>query len=212
MGNRFRGGIADGAMPFLHQYLGNPVLTGLGRLFFKSKCGDFHCGIRGFRQGQLPAHGHALDWDGVCQRDGGEGDFAADEGQRGGNDSVARWTKSPAASADLAGWHGAICAFLLMYSPRWLFLYPGIALDIWLGLAGCAWLLPGPQFVRRHRIRRAHPALCVRFRAAGLSACWPLPSSPKYSPSPRVCCPKTRVSIASFATSSWKQGLHSVAC
>jgi glycosyltransferase involved in cell wall biosynthesis len=50
MGNRFRGGIADGAMPFLHQYLGNPVLTGIGRLFFKSKCGDFHCGFRGFRR------------------------------------------------------------------------------------------------------------------------------------------------------------------
>ena len=50
MGNRFRGGIAKGAMPFLHRYLGNPVLSGLGKLFFKSKCGDFHCGMRGFRR------------------------------------------------------------------------------------------------------------------------------------------------------------------
>jgi len=50
MGNRFRGGIAEGAMQFLHRYLGNPVLTGLGRLFFKSRCGDFHCGMRGFRR------------------------------------------------------------------------------------------------------------------------------------------------------------------
>ena len=50
MGNRFRGGIAKQAMPPLHRYLGNPVLTGLGRLFFHSPCEDFHCGIRGFRK------------------------------------------------------------------------------------------------------------------------------------------------------------------
>ena len=48
MGNRFKGGIEKGAMPFLHKYLGNPVLSFIGRLFFKSKIGDFHCGLRGF--------------------------------------------------------------------------------------------------------------------------------------------------------------------
>src|SRR5690242_12640828 len=48
MGNRFKGGIKSGAMPFLHRYLGNPVLTTLGRIFFGSPCGDFHCGLRGF--------------------------------------------------------------------------------------------------------------------------------------------------------------------
>ena len=47
IGNRFRGGIAPGAMPFLHRYLGNPVLSFLGRLFFDVKAGDFHCGLRG---------------------------------------------------------------------------------------------------------------------------------------------------------------------
>ena len=51
MGNRFQGGISDKAMPFLHRYLGNPVLSGIGRLFFGSPCGDFHCGMRGFRPG-----------------------------------------------------------------------------------------------------------------------------------------------------------------
>src|SRR5208282_5037118 len=50
MGNRFRGGIKRGAMPFLNRYLGNPVLTGIGKLFFTSPVGDFHCGIRGFRR------------------------------------------------------------------------------------------------------------------------------------------------------------------
>jgi glycosyltransferase involved in cell wall biosynthesis len=48
MGNRFRGGILPGAMPALHRYLGNPVLTAIGRRFFASACGDFHCGLRGF--------------------------------------------------------------------------------------------------------------------------------------------------------------------
>src|SRR6478735_7039074 len=48
MGNRFRGGIKPNAMPPLHKYLGNPVLTGIGRLLFRSPCGDFHCGLRGF--------------------------------------------------------------------------------------------------------------------------------------------------------------------
>ena len=50
MGNRFKGGIKPGAMPFLHRYLGNPVLSAIGRLFFSSACGDFHCGLRGFRR------------------------------------------------------------------------------------------------------------------------------------------------------------------
>ena len=50
MGNRFQGGIAPGAMPPLHRYLGNPVLTAAGRLFFRSPIRDFHCGMRGFRR------------------------------------------------------------------------------------------------------------------------------------------------------------------
>ena len=48
MGNRFKGGIREGAMPWLHRYLGNPVLSFIGRLLFRTKVGDFHCGLRGF--------------------------------------------------------------------------------------------------------------------------------------------------------------------
>src|SRR5207248_663078 len=55
MGNRFRGGIAPGAMPPLHKYLGNPVLSFIGRLFFHSKAGDFHCGLRGFSRDSVMA-------------------------------------------------------------------------------------------------------------------------------------------------------------
>src|SRR5205823_10113587 len=50
MGNRFRGGIQRGAMPLLHRYLGNPLLSAVGRMFFRSPCGDFYCGLRGFRR------------------------------------------------------------------------------------------------------------------------------------------------------------------
>src|SRR3984885_12825540 len=57
MGNRFAGGIAPGAMPPLHRYLGNPVLSFVGRLFFRSKIGDFHCGLRGFRKDSAIALG-----------------------------------------------------------------------------------------------------------------------------------------------------------
>src|SRR5678816_1746761 len=53
MGNRFKGGIAPNAMPPLHRYLGNPVLTSMGRLFFRSPCGDFHCGLRGFSKAAI---------------------------------------------------------------------------------------------------------------------------------------------------------------
>ena len=50
MGNRFKGGIQPGAMPALHRYVGNPLLSFVGRLFFRSNIGDFHCGLRGFRR------------------------------------------------------------------------------------------------------------------------------------------------------------------
>jgi glycosyltransferase involved in cell wall biosynthesis len=49
-GNRFIGGIEDGAMPLLHRYFGNPLLTMIGRLLFKSPVNDFYCGMRGFRR------------------------------------------------------------------------------------------------------------------------------------------------------------------
>ena len=53
MGNRFRGGIRPGAMPALHRYLGNPVLSFVGRLFFGARVGDFHCGLRGFNRDRI---------------------------------------------------------------------------------------------------------------------------------------------------------------
>lgn len=55
MGNRFRGTIETGAMPFLHRYLGNPVLSLIGRVLFGIGIGDFHCGLRAFRRSSIEA-------------------------------------------------------------------------------------------------------------------------------------------------------------
>ena len=145
MGNRFRGGIADDAMPFLHRYLGNPVLTCIGNLFFASSCGDFHCGMRAFRKDSFQRMG--------IRSTGME--FASEMVVKA---SLLRMkvteipttlspdgrSRPPHLRTWRDGWRHL--RFMLMYSPRWLFLYPGTFL-ILLGLAGCAWLLPGPRFV-----------------------------------------------------------------
>jgi glycosyltransferase involved in cell wall biosynthesis len=143
MGNRFRGGIADRAMPFLHRYLGNPALTGIGRLFFGSPCGDFHCGIRALRKDSF------LRMD--IRSTGME--FASEMVVKASllhmKVSEVPTTLSPDGRSrppHLRTWRDGWrhLRFLLMYSPRWLFLYPGALLMV-LGLAGCALLLPGPR-------------------------------------------------------------------
>jgi hypothetical protein len=142
MGNRFAGGIAPGAMPFLHRYLGNPVLSFIGRLFFHADIGDFHCGLRGFRRDAMLA----LD----LQTSGME--LASEMVVRA---ALARLriaevpttlavdgrSRPPHLRTWRDGWRHL--RFLLMFSPRWLFLYPGLALSA-LGVAGVALLFPGP--------------------------------------------------------------------
>jgi glycosyltransferase involved in cell wall biosynthesis len=143
MGNRFLGGIRDGAMPPLHRYLGNPVLTAIGRLFFRSPARDFHCGIRAFRKDSY----ERMD----IRSTGME--FASEMVVKASllrmNVSEVPTTLSPDGRSHpphLRTWHDGWrhLRFLLMYSPRWLFLYPGI-LSIVVGLATCIWLLPGPR-------------------------------------------------------------------
>jgi glycosyltransferase involved in cell wall biosynthesis len=127
MGNRFKGGIADGAMPPLHRYLGNPVLSFIGRLFFKIKVGDFHCGLRGFdRQAILDlglrTTGMEFASEMVVRASFGglriaEVPTCLLPDQRGRPPHLRTWRD---------GWRHL--RFLLLYSPRWLFLYPGLAL------------------------------------------------------------------------------------
>jgi glycosyltransferase involved in cell wall biosynthesis len=145
MGNRFLGGIQQGAMPHLHRYLGNPVLTAIGRLFFKSPSGDFHCGLRGFRRDAI----RELD----LRTTGME--FASEMVVKASLHDL-RITEVPTTlqpdgrsrPPHLRSWSDGWrhLRFLLLYSPRWLFLYPGILL-IAFGLIAGALLLQGPVFV-----------------------------------------------------------------
>ena len=127
MGNRFRGGIRKGAMPLLHRYLGNPVLSFVGRLLFRTRVGDFHCGLRGFdREAVRSLHLRATGME-----------FASELVVKA---SLAGWRiaevptmlspdgrgRPPHLRSWRDGWRHL--RFLLLFSPRWLFLYPGLAL------------------------------------------------------------------------------------
>lgn len=125
MGNRFKGGIAKGAMPPLHQYIGNPVLSFIGRLFYKSDIGDFHCGLRGYRRASMLRIG--------LQTTGME--YASEMVVKATlyNLKIAEVpttlspdgrSRAPHLRSFHDGWRHL--KFLLMHSPNWLFLYPGI--------------------------------------------------------------------------------------
>lgn len=141
MGNRFKGGIAPGAMPPLHRYLGNPVLSWLGRLFFRVPIGDFHCGLRGFSADRI----RALN----LQTTGME--FASEMivraalgGYTFGEVPTTLRPDGRSRPPHLRTWRDGWrhLSFLLIYSPRWLFFYPGLAL-ILLGVFAGGLLFPG---------------------------------------------------------------------
>ncbi len=145
MGNRFLGGIKPGAMPPLHRYLGNPVLTAIGRIFFRSPCGDFHCGLRGFSRDAILSLG--------LQAPGMEfaSEMVVKATIRKLRVAEVPTTLSPDGRSrppHLRSWRDGWrhLRFLLLFSPRWLFLFPGAALFL-IGLAMMVWLLPAPRKV-----------------------------------------------------------------
>ncbi len=141
MGNRFRGGIAPGAMPVLHRYLGNPVLSFIGRLFFRTPIGDFHCGLRGFSRESIQRLG--LIMPGM--------EFASEMVAKA---ALARMRieevpttlrpdgrgRPPHLRTWRDGWRHL--RFLFLFCPRWLFLYPGVLLLL-VGALGLVPALPG---------------------------------------------------------------------
>lgn len=145
MGNRFKGGIGPGAMPWHHRYIGNPVLSFLGRLFFHTPIRDFHCGLRGVARDSILAlklrttgmefasemvvkatlaHLDVREVPTTLQKDGR--------------------SRPPHLRSFRDGWRHL--RFLLLFSPRWLFLYPGATL-LGIGLVVGGLLLPGPVHI-----------------------------------------------------------------
>ncbi|HEY5380612.1 MAG TPA: glycosyltransferase family 2 protein [Acidobacteriaceae bacterium] len=143
MGNRFRGGIGPKAMPPLHRYLGNPVLSLLGRKLFHAPIGDFHCGMRAFSKDayarlRLRTTGMEFASEMVVKASllGQKIVEVPTTLQKDGR------SRPPHLKTWRDGWRHL--RFLLMYSPRWLFLYPGMTLML-VGLALMAWLLPAER-------------------------------------------------------------------
>jgi hypothetical protein len=172
MGNRFAGGIAKGAMPPLHRYLGNPVLSGLGRALFHSPIGDFHCGLRGFSTDAVRALG--LRTTGM--------EFASEMIVRSTLAGL-RLTEVPTTlspdgrsrAPHLRSWRDGWrhLRFLLIYSPSWMFLYPGVALAA-AGLIGMTVLATGERSIGPitfgvHTLLYSALAVIVGFEAIGFA-------------------------------------------
>ena len=168
IGNRFRGGIANRAMPPLHRYLGNPALSWIGRLFFRCPTGDIYCGLRSFSREailrmDLRTTGMEFAIEMVVK--------ATLTGLRVSEVpttlSPDGRTRPPHLRTWLDGWR--TMRFMLLYSPRWLFFYPG-ALLIALGIGAGLWLLPGPRTVGSvtfdaHTLLYAAVAVLIGFQA-----------------------------------------------
>ena len=173
MGNRFLGGIQPGAMPWKNRYLGNPVLSFIGRLFFSTKLGDFHCGLRGFsadayRRMNLRTTGMEFASEMVIK-------------------SVVLGLKVTEVPTTLRpdtrdraphlrpwrdGWRHL--RFMLLFSPRWLFFYPGLFLMLGGAVVGAA-LLPGPLRIGRiyldvHTLLFAAGCILIGFQAVSFAA------------------------------------------
>jgi hypothetical protein len=145
MGNRFEGGIRPGAMPALHRYLGNPVLSFIGRVLYRAPIKDFHCGLRGFDRKAMLAL--KLRCTGM--------EFASEMIVKASLHGLRMVEVPTVLSPDgrdrpphLRSWRDGWrhLRFLLLFSPRWLFLYPGVAL-LTAGLGCLIWLWPGPRQV-----------------------------------------------------------------
>jgi glycosyltransferase involved in cell wall biosynthesis len=145
MGNRLTGGIRPGAMPWKNRWIGTPALSAIGRLFFRCPVGDFNCGLRGYSKEAFTR----MD----LRTTGME--FASEMIVKATllNMRIAEvpTTLSPdgrSRAPHLRPWRDGWrhLRFMLLYSPRWLFLYPGLLLML-TGLMAGGWLLPGMRRV-----------------------------------------------------------------
>jgi len=154
MGNRFAGEIKPGAMPWHHQYIGNPGLSGLLNLFFHSGIGDSHCGMRGFTREifeRMDLRSSGMEF---------ASEFVIKAAQIGANTSeipITLWKdkrgRPPHLRSFRDGWRHM--RFMLLYAPNWLFLLPG-GLLMAAGLFLTFWLFPGPRTIVRNIVLDVH--------------------------------------------------------
>jgi glycosyltransferase involved in cell wall biosynthesis len=174
MGNRFTGGLRPGAMPWMNRYVGNPILTAIGRLFFRSPAHDFHCGLRGlsreaFERLNLQTTGMEFASEMVIKATLlrmriAEVPTTLEKDGRGRPPHLRRWRD---------GWRHL--RFMLLYSPRWLFAYPGAALCA----AGVAVVVPTlvrgltdqPLALEAHTLLLASAAVLIGFQGIAFGFC-----------------------------------------
>lgn len=145
VGNRFQGGVKPGAMPILHKYIGNPILTLIGKWLFRIPVGDVYCGLRGFRRQAItdldlrsPGMEYALEMIVKAKLHGlkiSEVPTTLSPDGRGRPPHLRTWRD---------GWRSL--RFFLLFSPRWLFFYPGLFLTV-VGIGTIVWLLPASRRV-----------------------------------------------------------------
>ncbi|NBY20496.1 glycosyltransferase family 2 protein [bacterium] len=167
LGNRFRGGIQKGAMPFLHRYLGNPVLSRIGKIFFGSPVGDFHCGLRGFSKSAIESLNlvtRGMEFASEMIVKATLNDLKITEVPT--TLSPDGRSRPPHLRTWRDGWRHL--KFLLLYCPRWLFLYPGSILALW-GAIFYALIMTGPLQIGKvnfdiHTLIYAASALVVGYQ------------------------------------------------
>ena len=154
MGNRFKGEIKPGAMPWHHEYIGNPILSGVLKLLFHANIGDSHCGMRGFTRAvfdKMDLRSTGMEF---------ASEFVIKATQLGAKITeipITLWKDKRGRPAHLRsfrdGWRHL--RFMLLYAPNWLFLLPG-ALLVAAGLFLVCWLLPGPRRISARVVLDVH--------------------------------------------------------
>ena len=154
MGNRFRGEIKPGAMPWHHKYIGNPVLSGVLNILFRADIGDSHCGMRGFTRAvfdnmDLRSTGMEFASEFVIK--------ATQLGLKITEIPITLWKdkrgRPPHLRSFRDGWRHL--RFMLLYAPNWLFLLPGAFLGA-AGLFLVFWLLGGPRRISSRVVLDVH--------------------------------------------------------
>ena len=168
MGNRFKGGIKPGAMPWKNRYIGNPILSSIGKLLFRVNVGDFHCGIRGFSKSSF----QSMD----LRTTGME--FASEMVIKAKLMGLKMTEVPTILSPDgrsrpphLLPYRDAWrhLRFMLLFSPNWLFLYPGLVM-MFVGLVIGGLLLGQPIYINSVRLGLDTLVYCSTFLVAGFQA------------------------------------------